>query len=78
MKEQWTRIRKARRVENVLINIIMKENIKNKDFIKDLEVIKEFQLEEIKGGVTDQLSEEKCASCCQLALGGGSASREVD
>ncbi|WP_165004263.1 hypothetical protein [Seramator thermalis] len=56
----------------------MKENIKNKDFIKDLEVIKEFQLEEIKGGVTDQLSEEKCASCCQLALGGGSASREVD
>lgn len=55
----------------------MKKNIKNKDFIKDLEVIKEFQLEEIKGGVDAQLA-KACGACCLIFGGGGSASKEIE
>ena len=57
--------------------MIMKKNIKNKDFIKDLEVIKEFQLEEIKGGVDAQLA-KACGACCLIFGGGGSASKEIE
>ncbi|HOK36048.1 MAG TPA: hypothetical protein PK860_01995 [Paludibacteraceae bacterium] len=50
----------------------MKKNIKNEIFLKDLEIIKEFQLEEIKGGADAQLA-KACAACCLILGGGGSA-----
>ncbi|WP_159431329.1 hypothetical protein [Bacteroides ihuae] len=47
------------------------------DLLKDVEQIKEFQLEEIKGGADSKQVEQKCGACCQLLGGGGGASKEL-
>jgi hypothetical protein len=59
------------------IFIVMKKNIENRDMLKDLDIIKDFQLTKIKGGVSDKV-EDKCGACCQLLGGGGGASKELD
>ena len=48
-----------------------------KDLLKDVEQIKEFQIEELKGGTDSKQVEQKCGACCQLLGGGGGASKEL-
>ncbi len=51
----------------------MKKKIENRDMLKDLDIIKDFQLTKIKGGVSSDKVEDKCGACCEYLLGGGSA-----
>lgn len=56
----------------------MKKKIENRDMLKDLDIIKDFQLTKIKGGISSDKVEDKCGACCQLLGGGGGASKELD
>ncbi len=54
--------------------------MEKKELNKDLEIISDFQLIEVKGGQgdTQERAIKACSGCCSLLGGGGSASSSID